>query len=100
MSEAHEERSELDHISNQKSNILNETKVFTGYKTNYIDDKKSSSMNNPEQNVARNVPNASNRDSGISGSSNESVSQISSPVEDEMKVKNGGGETNNAYDAT
>ena len=31
--------------------------------------------------------NNSNRDSGISGSSNESISQIPSPVEEEMEVK-------------
>ena len=43
----------------------------------------------PKSNIYRveSTNNNSNRDSGISGSSNESVSQIPSPVEEEMEVK-------------
>ena len=47
---------------------------------------KSVQQQNPQRLVA--TKDSSNKDSGISGSSNESVSQIPSPVEEEGEIKN------------
>ena len=52
-------------------------------------ERAPSKISNPRNNNYRieNTNNNSNRDSGISGSSNESISQSPSAVEEEMDVK-------------
>ena len=92
--------SEKDHISAPEATNIIEKSGIGGENTNFNNDNSSRSTNNPHQNTRRIVAtnNSSNRDSGISGSSNESISQIPSPVEEEMDA-NEDSVTNAAYDS-
>ena len=64
------------------------------------DEKSIIQLDSSQQNIHRTSNNRrnSNKDSGISGSSNESVSQIPSPIEEGMDV-NEDAVTNSTYDS-
>ena len=73
-----------DHKSVNSTNHEAETSLIDGRRS-----QQNKKISLPRNNIyrAENTNNNSNRDSGISGSSNESISQIPSPVEEEMEVK-------------
>ena len=73
-----------DQKSINATNHEAETSLIEGRRS-----QQSQKISLPRSNIyrAENTNNNSNRDSGISGSSNESISQIPSPVEEEMEVK-------------
>ena len=96
MSKEHVETEE-DHISARKSN---NTRNKSGIgDENVMHDDEKLQRNNPQLNTHRTEGPNSNRDSGISGSSNESISQIPSPVEEEMEKKEDN-VTNGTYELT
>jgi hypothetical protein len=100
MSKEHVEAEE-DHISARKTNNLRNKSGIGDENVMYDDEKVPIQRNNPQLNTHRTErPNSnSTRDSGISGSSNESVSQIPSPVEEEMEIKEDN-VTNGTYEST
>ena len=73
-----------DHKSVTATNHEAETSLIDGRRS-----QQSKKISLPRNHIyrAENTNSNSNRDSGISGSSNESISQIPSPVEEEMEVK-------------
>ena len=79
-------KNEEDHISARKSNNIVEISAIHDENTSYRDANSSVQRNNSQVNAHRTEGLNSNRDSGISGSSNESISQIPSPVEEEMEI--------------
>ena len=98
MSKEHVETEE-DHISARKSNNIRNKSVIGEDNVMYDDEKPPIQRNNPQLNTHRTEGPNSNRDSGISGSSNESISQIPSPVEEEMEIKEDD-VTNGTYEST
>lgn len=83
-------------MSNEQVRIRKDTKSVKDAKfkaessgTDGRRNQENKKITPPKSNIYRveSTNNNSNRDSGISGSSNESVSQIPSPVEEEMEVK-------------
>ena len=88
MSEGRREAEE-DQISSIETNNSIEKTGIVGGNNQYVNEKSSIQQNIQQQNTDRTVGtnNSSNRDSGISGSSNESISQIPSPVEEEKGIK-------------
>ena len=98
MSKEHVEVEE-DHISARKANNIRNKSGIGDDNVMYEDEKSPSQRNNPQLNTNRTEGPNSNRDSGISGSSNESISQIPSPVEEEMEIKEDN-VTNGTYEST
>ena len=90
MSEGRKEDAE-DEISTIENNINKEKAITVEEKNQHVGEKPSVQPTHQQQQGSRRVLAAnntsSNRDSGISGSSNESVSQIPSPVEEENEIK-------------
>ena len=76
-----------DHISVNDANYQAETSAIGGQRSQERSPSKIINPRNINYRIENNTNNNSNRDSGISGSPNESISQIPSPVEEEMDVK-------------
>ena len=74
--------------------IKKQKEILVGGNTQYAEEDEKHPSQQEQQNIQQILANRnnarSNKDSGISGSSNESVSQIPSPVEEEYEMKENG----------